>query len=85
MVVHTKNETAPILFSATSKMEKTLEEKLNIGLTADEVREKQAAGLSNGEQDIRTKTYWQIVRGNLFSLFNLVRSEEHTSELQSRI
>lgn len=72
MVVHTKNETAPILFSATSKMEKTLEEKLNIGLTADEVREKQAAGLSNGEQDIRTKTYWQIVRGNLFSLFNLV-------------
>lgn len=53
-------------------MDKTLEEKLNTGLTADEVNERLAAGLKNGEQDIRTKTYWQIVRGNLFSLFNLV-------------
>ena len=53
-------------------MEKPLGEKLNTGLTAEEVRDRLTNGLVNGEQNIRTKSYWQILRGNLFSLFNLV-------------
>ena len=53
-------------------MEKTLEEKLNIGLTAEEVREKTEQGLKNQDMNVRTRSYGQIIRGNLFSLFNLV-------------
>ena len=42
-------------------MTKTLEEKLNTGLTAEEVREKQAAGLVNSDLDVKTRSYAQIV------------------------
>lgn len=59
-------------FKFHNKMDKTLEEKLNTGLTSREVAEKLAAGLDNKDQNIKTRSYGQIVRGNLFSLFNLV-------------
>ena len=53
-------------------MDGDLEKKLNTGLTGDEIREKQAAGLVNGDVNIKTKTYWQIIRENLFTFFNFI-------------
>ena len=53
-------------------MDGGLEKKLNTGLDSDEVREKQAAGLVNGDVNIKTKTYWQIIRENLFTFFNFI-------------
>lgn len=47
-------------------------QKLNIGLTKEQVEQKTAEGLVNGEIDVKTKSYAQIVKENLFSLFNLV-------------
>ena len=53
-------------------MNSELEKKLNIGLTSAEVQEKISAGLVNGELDVKTKSFKQIVKDNLFTLFNLV-------------
>ena len=53
-------------------MEQQKSEKLHTSLTTEQVQEKIAAGLVNGETDIRTKSYQQILSDNLFSLFNLV-------------
>ncbi len=51
-------------------------EELNIkmtqGLSAEQVEEKIKQGLVNGDLDVKTKSYKQIVKDNLFSLFNLV-------------
>ena len=53
-------------------MEKSISEKIKTGLTSEEVKEKTAAGLVNGDLDVKTKSYRQIISDNLFSLFNLV-------------
>ena len=53
-------------------MDETLERKLNTGLTSKEVEEKLKAGLDNKDLNVKTRSYKQIVCGNLFSLFNLV-------------
>ncbi|MBR2696888.1 MAG: HAD-IC family P-type ATPase [Parasporobacterium sp.] len=53
-------------------MEKELEQKLKIGLTSEEVAERKAAGQVNGDLNVKTKSYKQIIFGNLFTLFNLV-------------
>lgn len=50
----------------------SLNEKLNNGLSADEVSRRVAEGLYNGEMDIKTKSYGQIFKDNILSLFNLV-------------
>jgi len=52
--------------------EDDLRKKLNIGLTGEEVEEKLSAGLVNGDMNVRTRSYGQIIRGNLLSLFNLI-------------
>ena len=52
--------------------DKTLEEKLNTGLTAAEAAEQKERGLFNRDMNVKTRSYGQIIRGNLFSLFNLV-------------
>ena len=46
--------------------------KLNTGLTSEQVRERVNAGQVNGDPDIMTKSYKRILRDNLFTLFNLV-------------
>ena len=46
--------------------------KLNTGLTAEQIREKTQAGQINGEQLVKTKSYSRIIRDNLFTLFNLI-------------
>ena len=52
--------------------ENDLQKKLNTGLTAQEVEEKKAQGLVNGDLNVKTKSYKKIIFDNLFSLFNLV-------------
>ncbi len=42
------------------------------GLTASQVQERVAAGKVNGEQTIRTKSVWQILRENIFTFFNFI-------------
>ncbi|MBO4380903.1 MAG: HAD-IC family P-type ATPase [Clostridia bacterium] len=42
------------------------------GLTKAEVDERVAAGKINGEQTIRTKSVWQILRENIFTFFNFI-------------
>ena len=42
------------------------------GLTKGEVDERVAAGKINGEQTIRTKSVWQILRENIFTFFNFI-------------
>ena len=49
-----------------------MESKQYSGLTQEQVLERIAAGEVNGEQDIHTKSYGQILRDNLFTLFNLI-------------
>ena len=46
--------------------------KIKTGLTTEQVNEKTTQGLVNGEINIRTKTYKQIILDNLLSLFNLI-------------
>ena len=53
-------------------MDSNLNKKLHTGLTAQEVKEKQEAGLVNGDVNIKTKTYRQIIRENLFTFFNFI-------------
>ena len=53
-------------------MNEELEKKLHTGLSPEEVKEKQAAGLVNGDVNIKTKTYGQIIRENLFTFFNFI-------------
>ncbi|MCQ2529744.1 MAG: HAD-IC family P-type ATPase [Lachnospiraceae bacterium] len=59
-------------------MIETQNEELNIkltqGLSAEQVEEKINQGLVNGDLDVKTKSYKQIVKDNLFSLFNLVNA-----------
>ena len=47
-------------------------EKLNTGLSSEQVREKIAQGQENGTPDITTRSYKRILKDNLFTLFNLV-------------
>ncbi len=47
-------------------------EKISIGLTGQQVADKQAAGLVNGDYNVKTKSYGRIISDNIFSLFNLV-------------
>lgn len=42
------------------------------GLTAAQAAERMAAGLGNTPVDAPTKTEWQIIRGNVFTFFNLI-------------
>ena len=49
-----------------------LEELLTEGLNNEQVTEKIAAGQVNGDAGVKTRSYGQIVRSNLLSLFNLV-------------
>jgi cation-transporting P-type ATPase E len=42
------------------------------GLTSGEVRERQRQGLTNKYASHKTKTYWEIVIENIFSLFNII-------------
>ncbi len=53
-------------------MNDELQKKLNIGLTKDEVEEQIRKGLVNGDMNIKTKSYGQIIRDNILSLFNLI-------------
>lgn len=53
-------------------MNKEIEEKLRTGLTDEQVKEKIAAGLVNGDLNVKTKSYKRIIFDNLFTLFNLV-------------
>ena len=48
--------------------------KVRIGLTTEQVNEKISQGLVNGEINIKTKSYKQIILDNLLSLFNLVNA-----------
>lgn len=43
-----------------------------VGLSDEEINAKIAAGEINGEQNIRTKTVWQIIRQNVFTFFNIL-------------
>ena len=43
----------------------------DVGLTAQQVREQEARGLSNIQPSHNTKTVGQIVRDNTLTLFNL--------------
>lgn len=45
---------------------------VNSGLTLEQVEERVAAGKVNGEQTIRTKSVWQILRENIFTFFNFI-------------
>lgn len=49
-----------------------MNDKLSKGLSSEDVRKRIEAGQVNGTQQVRTKTYGQILRGNLFTLFNLI-------------
>lgn len=42
------------------------------GLSAAEVAERVKNGLINGDQNVKTKSVWQIVRGNAFTFFNIL-------------
>ncbi|MCL2630285.1 MAG: HAD-IC family P-type ATPase [Firmicutes bacterium] len=42
------------------------------GLSQAEIAERVAGGLVNGDQNIKTKTVWQILASNLFTFFNLL-------------
>lgn len=53
-------------------MDDELLKKVTIGLTDDEIKAKQDAGLVNGDLNVKTKTGWQIIRGHLFTLFNFI-------------
>ena len=55
-------------------MNEELEKKLHIGLTSEEVQLLTEQGLVNGDLDVKTKTYKQIIKDNLFTLFNLVNT-----------
>ena len=52
-------------------MSEELKKKLNTGLTKSEVEERVRLGQVNGDLNVKTKTYGQIVKENLFTLFNL--------------
>ena len=45
---------------------------LLVGLSDAEITAKIEAGEVNGEQNIRTKTVWQIIRQNVFTFFNIL-------------
>lgn len=49
-----------------------MEKKLNTGLTGEEVAQRIAQGLVNGDLDVKTKSYKRIIFDNLFTLFNFV-------------
>ncbi len=53
-------------------MNEDLEKKLNTGLTGEEVDQRVAKGLVNGDLDVKTKSYKRIIFDNLFTLFNFV-------------
>ena len=55
-------------------MNQDLTKKLQIGLTFEEVRSLTEQGLVNGDMNVKTKTYKQIIKDNLLSLFNLVNT-----------
>ena len=55
-------------------MDKEFEKKIKTGLTEQEVQAKRDAGLVNGDLNVKTKSYKQIIFDNLFSLFNLVNT-----------
>lgn len=55
-------------------MTEDITKKLQIGLTSEEVRSLTEQGLVNGDLNVKTKTYGQIIKDNLFSLFNLVNT-----------
>ena len=42
------------------------------GLSSAEVEERKLAGKVNGNQNVKTKSIWQILRGNIITFFNLV-------------
>ncbi|MCM1306783.1 MAG: cation-translocating P-type ATPase [Bacteroides sp.] len=42
------------------------------GLSSAEVDERKLAGKVNGNQNVKTKSVWQILRGNVVTFFNLV-------------
>jgi len=42
------------------------------GLTTDEVRERVVAGQTNDVQDTTSRSVWQILRANVFTLFNAI-------------
>lgn len=45
---------------------------LKTGLTSEEIAFRVAEGKVNGNQNIKTKSYWQIIRTNTFTFFNLL-------------
>ena len=45
---------------------------MNLGLTKAEVEERIAQGKINGEQKVKTKSVFEILRTNIFTFFNLV-------------
>ena len=59
-------------------MKDDLTKKLQIGLTSDEVRSLTEQGMVNGDLNVKTKTYGQIIKDNLFSLFNLKKSSVYS-------
>lgn len=50
-----------------------LEQKIKTGLTKEQVESRVREGLVNGELDIKTKSVSQIIKDNLFTLFNLMQ------------
>ncbi|MBD5558821.1 MAG: cation-translocating P-type ATPase [Clostridia bacterium] len=42
------------------------------GLTGAQVRERQEAGQTNAFRTVQTKSYWRIIRDNLFTFFNIL-------------
>lgn len=55
-------------------MTNSYSEKINKGLTDEQVREKISQGLVNNKADTQSKSYSKIICDNLFSLFNLINT-----------
>ncbi|MGN0687169.1 MAG: HAD-IC family P-type ATPase [Oscillospiraceae bacterium] len=45
-----------------------------LGLSAEEVKQRVKRGCSNGSFDVKTKSVGQIIRDNIFTLFNLINA-----------
>ena len=64
-----------------------MDDSATAGLSSAEVEDRVARGQTNAVKEVTSRSYWHIIRANVFTRFNAIlgtlRSEEHTSELQS--
>ena len=49
-------------------------ETCDLGLSSQQVAERQAAGLVNGNNEVATKSFWKIFCTNTFTLFNILNA-----------